>query len=129
MLKSLPYRDDSEFFDPRYIEVDRILAEREERVLVEDAPTAPGASAGGGSGAGAGAGAGGAGADVDVDAVGDSPVKPGPKPGAMPAGTCMPRRLSSIVTGIIFVPSATPLGACSCAALAFGVDPHVDVPL
>jgi hypothetical protein len=32
VLKSLPYRDNSEFFDPRYIEVDRILAEREERV-------------------------------------------------------------------------------------------------
>ncbi len=115
MLKSLPYRDDSEFFDPRYIEVDRILAEREERVLVEDAPKAPGTSAGGGSGAGAGAGAGGAGADVDVDAVGDSPVKPGPKPGAMP-GTCLSWKIGFRRT--LAVPRGSPLQPYSAHVLA-----------
>ena len=32
VLKSLPYRDNSEFFDPKFLEVDRILAERDDRV-------------------------------------------------------------------------------------------------
>ena len=52
ILKSLHYRDNTEFFDPKYIEVDRILAEREDRVAIDEpaAPASVAAPAGEGGG-------------------------------------------------------------------------------